>query len=65
MRTYTICENFGLRDVKITILKLTEEKDDKVGIAAVYADCPVLPEKTPGLSCFTGEDAGPQDPFYR
>ena len=47
MRTYTICENFGLRDVKITILKLTEEKDDKVGIAAVYADCPVLPEKTP------------------
>lgn len=45
--TYTVLSNFELRRHKIEIIKLSEARNDKVGLLQITADTPLVPTRQP------------------
>lgn len=45
--TYTLLSNFALRRHKIQLIKLSEARNDKVGLISLTADTPLVPTRQP------------------
>lgn len=69
--SYTVLSNFELRRHTVRLVKLTEARNDKVGLLSLTADTPLVPTKEPvrrllfiGDSITAGYGVDCKDPMY-